>query len=146
MPPKPVAWPVDGFVLVESDTDPEAARYKVVATFPGYGLSSKVPGFRHRRRRIGVKAAGLSTSETPEFNGIFPYPVLHCFRRRTPGTFRAAPLTWKGERGVGLGNSGDGIAKDAGKLRRFRRRPPACLTNRAKRVFFRAVRQPGSVE
>jgi 2'-5' RNA ligase len=33
-PPKPVAWAVGGFVLVESDTDPEGARYKVVATFP----------------------------------------------------------------------------------------------------------------
>ena len=36
-PPRPVAWHVDGFALVESDTDPEGATYKVVASFPGGG-------------------------------------------------------------------------------------------------------------
>jgi 2'-5' RNA ligase len=33
-PPRPVAWPVSGFALMESDTDPDGARYRVVASFP----------------------------------------------------------------------------------------------------------------
>ncbi len=33
-PPRPVAWPVDGFALVESVTAPEGARYTVLETFP----------------------------------------------------------------------------------------------------------------
>jgi 2'-5' RNA ligase len=32
-PPRPVTWPVDGFALVESETDPAGARYQVIATF-----------------------------------------------------------------------------------------------------------------
>ena len=34
IPPQPVAWPVKGFALVESNTDPAGARYQVMATFP----------------------------------------------------------------------------------------------------------------
>jgi 2'-5' RNA ligase len=41
-PPRPVAWPVGGFVLVESDTDPEGARYQVVASFPVGGASAPI--------------------------------------------------------------------------------------------------------
>ncbi len=33
-PPDPVAWPVAGFSLIESDTAPAGARYRVVARFP----------------------------------------------------------------------------------------------------------------
>lgn len=32
-PPEPVSWPVDGFALVESETDPRGSRYTVVARF-----------------------------------------------------------------------------------------------------------------
>jgi 2'-5' RNA ligase len=32
-PPRPVAWRVAGFVLVESDTDPDGARYRVLERF-----------------------------------------------------------------------------------------------------------------
>jgi 2'-5' RNA ligase len=32
-PPRPVGWAVDGFVLVESETEPDGARYQVIATF-----------------------------------------------------------------------------------------------------------------
>ncbi len=32
--PRPVAWPVAGFALVESRTDAEGARYRVLAEFP----------------------------------------------------------------------------------------------------------------
>lgn len=39
-PPKPVEWAVGGFVLVESETDPEGARYTVVASFPVGGASA----------------------------------------------------------------------------------------------------------
>lgn len=31
---RPVAWRVPGFSLIESDADPEGARYRVVASFP----------------------------------------------------------------------------------------------------------------
>ncbi len=33
-PRRPIAWPVAGFSLVESDTDPTGARYREVAKFP----------------------------------------------------------------------------------------------------------------
>lgn len=33
-PPRAVEWPVAGFCLVESETDPGGARYRVVAQFP----------------------------------------------------------------------------------------------------------------
>lgn len=42
VPPRPLAWPVDGFALVESETDPRGARYKVVATFPVGGASAPI--------------------------------------------------------------------------------------------------------
>jgi 2'-5' RNA ligase len=32
-PPRPVAWAIGGFALVESTTDPEGARYEVISTF-----------------------------------------------------------------------------------------------------------------
>lgn len=33
-PPRPVAWPVRGYALVESDTDSDGARYRVLQEFP----------------------------------------------------------------------------------------------------------------